>query len=121
MTSLPSRIPGRFPVGRVRLSQAIQSGLRSSRGGLTRPIPLIGPYSGPAPRAGLPIEKARETIRAREGGTLREFLAAKHDPGSLRTTTGPELHQGSAPAELAQPDVQRGSGQVRDAEVARPV
>lgn len=123
MSSLPSAVPKGFPVGRLRLSRQLGDSLR--RGGapsLRRPIPLISPYGGPAPKwdGKAPVENVRETIRARgEGGTLRQFVTAKTHPTELKTQYPPQMSTMQTPSEFSNPEVQRGQGVTRDADVSK--
>lgn len=113
-------IPKNFPVGNIRLSQHLNRAVRGNP--LSRQVPLIAPFSGPAPRwdGRAPIRNIHKAIQAREGGTLRQFVTARTHPTELKTQQPPHLSTQSLPPEvMSDPKVEGGSGTVRDAEPAK--
>jgi len=113
-------IPRNFPVGNVQLSKYLGRVIRGNP--ISRPIPLMAPYSGPVPKwdGKMPFANVRETLQAREGGALRQFLAARNHPTELRTQQAPQLSTQSLPPEvMTEPKVQTGGGTVRDANVPK--
>ena len=115
-------VPKNFPVGRLRLSKQLGESLRRGGGpSLRRPIPFISPYGGQAPKwdGKMPFENVRENIRSREGGTLRQFIAAKNAPTELKTQYPPHMSTMQTPTEFANPHVQQGQGVTRDADVQK--
>lgn len=113
-------LPRNFPVGNIRLSQHLNRAVRGNP--LSRQIPLIAPFSGPAPRwdGHEPMENISRALQARKGGTIQEFIAAKTHPTELKGQQPPHLSTQSLPPEvMTEPKVEGGSGTVRDAEGAK--
>lgn len=111
-------LPQGFPVGRLRLSKTLPRAISGRATGYVGKLPpMISPLGGQAPARGHGSTQESDVskIRARGKGTLSEILSAKATEKNVTQDRSPSMHHGESLPPDGGANVNKGTGQVRDA------